>query len=172
MKLKQINHHAVVEAPEVGGAVIVRNPTATAMFPGSIIDVPAGVNVDARDGEVVLVELAAAICRAGVILQYPTHVVQGSPEGLVLTLFNRSSFVVEIKQNDPLCRLVSVATSSKPDDLELIKPRERPPEVTPPVEEQALAPANSAPSTPIAERVPGSGAKSAAKAAAKGTAKP
>lgn len=113
MKLEKTNMQAAMAHDLGDDSVTLWQPGGLniAIFPGTVVSVNTGWKIEQKAGEVVILELAKNLAMAGCLLAHPKYLTHANNGDLIVTIFNRSSFVVNLEPMVPICRLLSVALS-------------------------------------------------------------
>lgn len=115
MELERISNRAAWAHNLADNSLTVWAPNgnSVAIFPGSVVSLSTGVLLNLDAGEVGIVSLARDLAMNGCLLAYPWFLTVSDSGELVVTVFNKSSFVIEVKPMQPLCRIVAVPLITK-----------------------------------------------------------
>lgn len=114
MKIRQLNANAkVTYISDTMIEVGVPELAPVALYPGQVSTVRTGIKVTLEPAETAMIVFTQGIAESGVMLAYPGLITDSTPGELILSVFNRSSFVRMLDPERPLCCIVTLARGGK-----------------------------------------------------------
>jgi dUTPase len=114
MKIEQLNSNAKIRwiddtMVELGLPEIA----PIALYPGQVTKIRTGVKLTLESTEAAVIAFTQKIAESGVTLAHPTLIVDSTDGDLVVSVFNRSSFVQMLDPDKPFCCIITISRGAK-----------------------------------------------------------